>query len=857
MSNNATTKQTHIENYANKHLHQYINENGVWENYSNSQKINPQMEALLSDAEHAIKDLKKADYNPNESTTENDLHKIQGQFQAEEYYANEMGILGDDAVDFNAGIQYDSLHEHSETKHWGVNGTIFYTTSINHNIVNDHSTATASKTSADAFKESVEKCLTSLDNSVTLSDLIGSFNGLTKDDSIAADRNKTAMYLETKTEKTMVNNLVKMIKDQIEIDNHMTEKKHGGHTKTLSDYQEILLENDQSTLLSSMRTALDTDQVTVHGKEEHLRGEINAYSFGKVLLAKVFGIATDTTQKSQLKKDKALFQTIIQAANDLDTVGADISMRAFQSVMNSVNGLMKDMKQILADVHLSPKEKEVKLAKLLQIMLGLLQIFIQVVENCRSQNKQKMEKAETVAQKLNFQTIKTNTEIFTSLEKTEHTSSIVQNVMKDVEIALSTLFIATGNIGMAVMMTTMLVLQEKGDLSKWTSELASKEGGSKTGASFTMAGIALGATMLGGVGIDLIAERIVSEISTTIVAAVSTDVAESLGQKMVEDTNEKIATSYESLLKETTETAVKAAARESYKKISLAALGKNIWNYLVDSEFRQDAAAGLKAEMKVFVKDVGEKAYKQGLKRVTSEAQQATVKALTDTEIKAFAQETASRLLIEPETVLGENAGFLKKLTTGVYGRNLDRALESVPRLRNALYSGFAAGTYTLAATNLATNAYTTHCTDDSKKKKNGIEILLEIMQEIVQMLAMVKGGGAIDTMKSGDPSAALSAMFKGAAFMQLAEQGTQTFCAVEKGVTLDQQATATGRIQTAQAYDNELRALAGQDKSSTDPSASGLNIEYKRLEQEQAWLAEHVADNTNAADKVLLAQSV
>lgn len=880
MSNSAITKQQNIENYANKHLHQFINKAGVWQNYANPSEMNTQMEDLLSDAQNAIKVLDEYHNNSNESATENALHKLQGQFEAEEYYLSEMRIFGDQDVDFGAGIKLDSTIYHMESI-GGYNPFGNTTEDL----------AKAENTRSTTLRTDVETCLTSIDSSITLSDLIGSFNGLTNDTAIETDSDQTKIYLDTQTEKTMLNDLVKMMKDQVEIDNHMTEKTPGGNTKALSDYQEMLLENDQSTLYSSMKSTLRSDQKTLEGKEDALRKTIASMPFWK-LIAKVFHIPTDGTEKAQLNKDKALFQTLITAENDLDSVGADIAMRAFNSVMNSIDGLIKEMKKILSDTHLSPKEKQAKLSKLLQFMLGFLQIFIQIVENCRSKNKQKMEKAETVAQKLNFQTIKTNSEIFTSLQKTEKTSKIVQDVMKGVEIALSVCFVLTGNIGMAVMMGTMFALQETGVLSTLTTYFASKEDGSQTGASFTMAGITLAATMVGGVGIDLLAERMVNEVATAAadgveeeVAGILADTATEAGSTAIKDTadtateeettatddvtstekepnqaaTEKnlLAESYKKLVTETTKRAVKAAARESYKKISLAALGKTIWKSLADSEFRKEASAGLRAEMKVFCKEIGERAYKDSVTQLKRVAEENPGKELTDKEINSFADKTASKLVTEPEKDLGENPSFLKKLRSGVYGRKLDRALDGVPRLRNALYSGVAAGTYTLAATNLGTNVYAAECADHHKKEKNGIEILLDIVQEIVQMLAMVKGGGALDAMKSGDPSPALAAMFKGAAGLQILEQGTQVFCSVEKGITLDQQAAATKAIQVAQAYDNEIRAISGQDKSSTDPSSSGLNIEYKRLEQEQAWLAEHIADNSNAGNRVLLAQSV
>lgn len=841
-----------IYNFAISHEHDHFNAgDGQW---THCNTINQTMVSLANDAQEAISDLKENSADASGNTAQDALQIDQNNFNAEMCDANIVGIISQNLIDgLQGAINWNVNHEHYETTHWswGACGT----TTIEHthmsmvqNVNNDEGLIN----DLTSERASIEKNMEALDPSNTLKNLIATLNGLAGGNasSTATNDSSNPSYLDYSDATVAINDLMDMIKQQIEIDNNLEYSNGSTDPKTLTALQELQIENNQSSTLNSLSQLLTGAATTQHGVVESDRAATYNQSALELAVGSLGWNSSNIThfnEEQKLAAAKRLYQAIENAQNDLTQVSADMAMRAFKSISLEMNNIMSEVQKVLADVHLSPKEKEVALAKLMQLMLGFLQTFIQIAQNLRNQSKQKIEQANISAQKKNLQSIKADGQILHKVQEQQHTLSILHDVMIGVEVLATIAFAVTGTIGVAIVMFAMTVMDVTKETTKLTNDLAQKEG-SQLGASATMTGIAIAATMLGGAGIDMLLQRM------TAVIEIAVEVAERSASEAIEEAITKSTTgalsrdeaesAVNTTVKRTSELAAKNAAKQFYKNNSVAA---RLGNY------------GKTAEMQSkYIAKAVEKAIRKAVEEIAEKASSGTV--ITPEIINTVAEKAAIQIFkstAKASAIEAADASNAKKFISSVK-KAYNAAIEKIPE---NVRSGMWAGVYTAGSTNMMVDFLPTsnNATESSSKKdfQEFVNIAMEIIQMLMESIAMMKGGGFLDQMASEDPSQAVQGVMRAGAIMQTGSQAVNTGSDFQQYAIDEEKAQATKNLEMTQAFNNMLQTYSTQDKEATAQASSGLNLEEKRLAQEQLWLSSNMWDGTNAGCKVLAAQSI
>lgn len=844
-----TQIEMNIKNYAVAHEHEHVTQNGHW---THCDQENTQMEALANDAQNELNALQSQ--NSGESTVQNALNVIQDNFKEEAVNDSQLKIISNLDRQFHNAIQYDKANEHYYTRYYSLAGCDYSTVEHTHaSMVDGINHAEQSRQTLNPLLTQLESNMEALDPSKNLSDLFASLNGFVGESS---SQNSNPSFLDNKDETQAINTLLGMIKEQIEVDAGMQEESDG-EIKELSIHEMLILESKQSSGLASLSSHLESSYLATNKDIGNDASAINGFN-SEELLAGSFGY-NDSNKKLKndgLLKQNAnhLYQAIYAAQNDLTQVSADVASNAFESLMLSINEVMKDVEKVLSNPKLSAKAKEAKLAQLLQLMLGFLQMFIQAAQNLRSENKQKMEKATIVAQKTNLQDIQTQAQTIQEIHAQEKSLKILHTVMQWVEIAATAAFIVTGTVGVALAMTTMLVLDKTGTTKKWTNDLANDEH-SKVGGSATMTGIAMAATMLGGVGIDLLTQQmeVMAEDAIQVnVNDVVTKATEKLGGTaagaMVDPQAEEVITM---TVKAATKQAIKNATKEFYKDLSFASATK-----MMMAKARGEA----NQKFEVFVKESVETAIKNAVKEVSESG---TPAAQITPEIIQTASEKAAASIVK-KTVRSEedfsNAPCYKKpfyYVSKAYYAIHDKMVEALPSVvRSGMWAGVYMATDTNLFVDLTLDNQSAKSAANEKSSKVAEKTTMQVIQMLIQMIAEMKGGGFTDLMDSINGSTVVQGMQRASAVTQVGNSGVQSGSNfVQYGID-QKEANAIEIAKETQAYNELAHELSNQDHASAASNA-GLSTEEKRLADEQLWLSTHVWDGTNAACRVLAAQSI
>lgn len=844
--------EENIYNFALNHEYEHMTQNG---SYTQCATINETMVDLANDAKEEISDLQN-------SSSQNVLSVLQNEYNEQMCDFSQIKILSNLDGALAGAIAYDKANETYYTRHWSWGACGETTVEHKHqSMVIGMNNAENMISSLNALRAPVESNLEQLDPSSTMGDLISSLNGLSPTSASAMNTSATNtsqnIFLYTKTELSTIHDLLTMIKEQIEIDSAMEAPKGSKEPTSLSVLQVLQLEEAQAATFNSLSQLLDTAATnanTVFNSDKKSASDSACH----VKRRAVGSLGWNSSNKDYLNQEIALrAQERLQIAianvqNDLTTVGADMALEAFDSITLAMSSLMADVQKILTDTHLTPKEKEAALAKILQLVLGFLQTFIQIAENLRSQSKKKIEQANITAQKTNLQNLKTDGEIYKKVQEEQHKLAILHKVMIGIEILATIAFVATGTIGVAIAMIVITSLDLSGQTNKWTDDLSNDEH-SKLGGSATMTGIAMAATLLGGSGIDMVLSRIASSMeaavetamvnSEHIIEAATEKAADSIGDDQAEDLIHETAT-------QTAEMAAKTAAKQFYKEMSsidaMESVAKTILSKI------KGVASNTKFEK--FIINAIEDAIKRSVEEAASSVASSGT-TLTPEAIRAIGEKSAAQIL--KRTAQNEvSAAASTSPRLDAFKKMVSGAIEKIPEnTRSALFAGM----YTAAATNMFVNFAQTEQSDhhDSKESETIVRTLMSIIQMLMESVAMMKGGGFLDLMKSEDPSAVMGGIQRGGSIMQVGSQGITAGSSFQEYVINEEQAKATQNLEETQAYNNMLRALSSMNKGTSNESNSGMSVEEKRLAQEQIWLSTHLWDGTNAGCKVLTAQSI
>ena len=735
-------------------------------------------------------------------------------------------------------------------------------------------------------KKLIEKTLESMDSSSSLKDLIHAMNGIVDANAKATGASSDTISMGSSLEMKALEKLSTLIQEQIEIDNHlMYSSSNPNKIEKISDYEEMLLENSQSNVFESLKTLFSNEIKNLLSEEGSLQTAIiNAETgFWHMIGHALFGVDYGQADKEKLANIKAQVAAITKGEGGLASFGADLEERMFSSVMSAANEIMKQVQEVLANPKLTKKEKAQDLKKLLVFMLSLLETFMQVVQNTKTDNRQKMEKANSEAQRLNLQQTQANLAILQDAQKAEQKAKIIQDIVKAIEITVTAVFIATGRVGMAAMMITTFVLQETGELTKWSKELAEKEG-SQAGADATIAGISLVGTLIGGIGIDMAVERAISEIVTEESEEGADEVAEETTDLVSDQTNEATQNTTKTLSKEVSRSIIKReVGRSLYNRVSLGKVFGKVFQALIQAaksvagkESEEGFITLFKNQLKTEVKNGAEKEIKAALETFNKEFAKISGKdeaEISESELKAVAKKAAKEIIKKAEKE-GKAFKFFNKMTGGTLSRlttDLDKFCENLsnsisekfprvgsyvlPNLKNALY----ASVFTLAGINLVDQIpgldESSTASSKGKNKNEILKMLAEIIQMVVEMIAMVKAGG-VDSPSEGLTNFEGN-LLKVNALAQFGSGMAQGISSIEQGDAVQKQAYSQKNLQLIQNKDQMIEVFEKQDSTAANDSQQFTAHEEQLVTQEQDWLAAHMWDNLFAGSQVLAAQSV
>lgn len=844
--------QTQIEDssiyhYATAHEHEHLT-HGEWEA---STQINQTMVELAQDA----KELLDCSQSNSGDTAQNALSQIQIQYKEE---MADFGLMKEIAhldASLNGAIAYDNNNKYSYTSHYSWGACDYTTTRYTHeSLINAANTASnIENNDLTPMQNAAEKNLETLlgvSGTSSLADYIGALNGLTD----GSSNTTPTIYLNNNDELNAINTLLGMIKNQIEIDSGYEETKSGSIEK-VSLHEELILESEQEGSFNNFMNTFNKDYLTATNNEVTDNGnvtvdQLKAETIGTQL---GYGSANKNYLNEKLVSQAAtrLADAFVAAQNDLTNVSADIASDAFQTIMTSINTLMKEMKAVLTDTKLTPKEMEEKLTQILQMMIGFLQMFLQMAQNLRSEYKQKMESANITAQKMNVNSMKADGTTLLSIENEQKSLNKLEKIMSIVETIATVLFIVTGSVGAAIAMTTMLVLDKTGVVKKWTQDLSNDEG-SKVGGAATMTGIAMAATMLGSVGIDLLVERMdatmvmairnATRSATNEINSVTEKVSASLSELGIKNANEQAENLVKETVEKTVELAAKNASKEFYKNFTPITACKLLWSRLkgvADKKFETFVTRSVKTAIKDATKEL-ENSFKPGSQALS---------------IQEISEKAAAKIISKPRVaVASPNATWWERLkVTSKNGYN--KFIETTPK---AIHSGLWAGMYTAGETNLLVSTQGNPDSDKNQNTKKIVErTIFEMIQMLMESIAMIKGSGFLEQMETPNAFDVVTGVQRVSNGMQLASQAMGSGANYVQYEIDEKKAASTFSLQEVQAYNNMLHTLSNQDHDSADANASGLSIEEKRLVKEQAWLSSHIWDNMNAGSRVLAAQSI
>lgn len=810
-------------------------------------------------------------------STQNILSKIQNDYAQEladlnNIAQNEQKLSNDQTTANN-----DLNNEHYTTSHWSILDMGESTGNVHtrQSVVNAYNSMEGHINSINSEITHCEGNLESLDASSSLKDLLGALNGIDLGTSVTIEQKGVAAtaneYLNERDLKDAINTLVTMIQQQLQIDENLSEASAGvGGSGESLDMLVIQEEAKQSGEFNSLSNVLLSSLSTYTNEE----GAAQVAEHGSDAITQAVGSFgwNDSNSKIRdaerhMRQASRALQAVVSAQQDLSKVGADMANYAFSSTLLAVDNILQEVQKILSDPKLSTKEKEAKLAQCLQLLLGFVQIVLQTAENLRAKNSQKMNKANIEAQKLNLQKMKYISQEFAEVEKQEHEMKICQKVLMGVEIAASIALAVSGSIGVAAAMLAMTIADATGATQHWTDDMANdlnNDGAknSKLDADAIMMGISVLGTMGAGAAIDQLVARVTSAIVNAETQAVVQasdmlikEAAEKATSKAIEEVGGTVSDAVKeqaeqaayNTIKETAEKAAQTAAQnaaKTFSKRSVADLVALRVRKSVTTEMTRAIQRSVEEAVKVAVKDASDAAVN---------AAKTTISSATN----AAAVQTATQVIAE---------STIREIVSNAAGKAIDtivNAAKSIGKNEN-FRSALWAGVYTTASTNMlvdiATGIYNnTHGKHKISKKEfeEIVETCMEIVQMLMQAIAMLKGGGFMDQAMSSDPNPVLRGAQAASSIAMIGSQMGQTSLNYQQYYTLEKQAEAVKELGKTEAYISFLRSYMDDQNKNATQSNPEITTEEKRLAQEQLWLSAHMWDGMEAGCKILAAKSI
>ena len=713
----------------------------------------------------------------------------------------------------------------------------------------------------------------------SLEDLFGALNGLNIGRS--ETNGEKGSFLDSSDFNKALNTLEKMIAEQLEIDEDTSEAGDSSNVSQ-SDLKALQQETDLQALESSQLDGLFSDltssrekytkELNSAGVKNAGQSEINS-TLDSIGLT---GFGGENSEKFAIKQrikeaEKAL-SSIESAMIDLSSVKADMVNQAFQPIEFALEGIEKEAQAILHS-KLPPSVKAEKLGTLLQLVLGFLQVLIQTADTLKTQNKQKIAQANIQAQKLNLQDIRADDEIYNELKAQAAKMKTVREVLTGLEIFAAIAFTLMGSVGFAVAMIAMTVATQTGltkDLTSALDERYQKDGQSKANAqveaSATTDGIAMMATLLGGSGIDALIQglekTLVKEAAQEAVEAASQEIeasSKSLAESMPDMSPEEASLKAKEIATESATIAAKETVKKMYEKSFGSILSyiarsaaRNISNFaerISSTAAEKLATFGegkvLSEELKISVTKEANSAVSKAIQEISKLSENGSV--LLARDIPTIAKRAANTSLkkIGEDSIASEKT-FLEKLKSGEY--------------RNQTATVFA-GMYMMGSTNflldLARAIQAKHPDMSKKKFQQIVETTMEVIQMLMQAIAVLKGGGFDTAVLSDEPMPALNGAQKLSNLAMMGSQVGEGAVDINQGEIDKNQAEVQKNFQLVQSFDEFLKTMRDSENNGEDKPGSGFANEIQFLQKEQSFLAAHMWDGFSAGCRVLAARSI
>lgn len=458
------------------------------------------------------------------STPSEDLRKIQTNFAKIESDWAEIESKEEQISALQKQVQWDISHT-THTFNACNSDSAWTVHSKNWTVVDQLNNDDAEIKQINGKVSGIVNVMDKLDPSLTIKNLLSALEqvnlGFSLNKSSDYTYIETNMPTDTSTDTTQVESALEaicsMITQQIQIDKDTAEGSVVGNPNASEDsLQAIQLQGKLADNFSAFETSLTTLQTDTNNN-------INSENYDEAHHSKAaMVLGTDTSEiaeeKKQTAKDNIVLNTITYVEATLANFSADLQNRQFANITQAITQIVAQMKAILANPKLSAAEKTAKLAVCTQILLGFLQLILQVAENVRSKNQQQMDKANLQAQTLNMHTITTDAEDIAHMKEIKKFLSVLKDVMTVINIAVITLCFATGNIGAGIALSALEIMNQTGATKDLTNDLAKGEH-SQEGANITMAGLTMAVTMVGGAAIDAVIKRIAAQVAIAARAA--------------------------------------------------------------------------------------------------------------------------------------------------------------------------------------------------------------------------------------------------------------------------------------------------------------------------------------------------
>ncbi|MGB7978562.1 MAG: hypothetical protein WCF19_05325 [Chlamydiales bacterium] len=537
------------------------------------------------------------------------------------------------------------------------------------------------------------------------------------------------------------------------------------------------------------------------------------------------------------ESNKASDESTMASATDMihglgalmSALGPEISsyMPQFTQVLDVIKAIMKEVQKILADPTLSAKEKQGAILGLVMFLLTFIQVVKQNVEGEKTKNNQQMSSGAIIASQDNIDDTMANQKIE---EEVERNASILKTTLLICEVVLgAAMALMAPGFGTAFligMVTTLQALQTEGicDVMGGLTDAIDKAVGGQIGADLIVGGMEMALTMGGGAVLDGLAARLVAGLVTKA-ANTALAATEAVVEKAVQAALEAAG--------KVGDQAAKTAVENALAEVTMQAADK--------------AAAGaaqqfLKQPFGVLMEMVAKGTLKQMLKETMERAAEEAVAAAVK-DAATLAKLAARGVQSSEAIVEGAAKRAADEAVANVTGKAADSVAADSARSagRAALDRGKWALVFAFANTGLLTEMFKT-----IGASGNTFEDIMQVIQQLVQMIAMMGGSGMVtESMISSLPRV-----------VQLAQLGPNIVEAASNyGMyeTTEQQAGAVTAMQMNGSVADLLHAFIDQLQKDANLDRDIMINEQTQEAQSTMSMAGHLHDGDNAAIQILI----